>query len=418
MAIKAVIFDMDDTLLRTYRIAYGTYMLTAKALGLKRVPIKKFLRHWGFPYNELIKGTWRNAPIEEFSKMHGEIAKTRPYPLIKGANEMLAELKCKKLFLAIMSSKHTKAIPLRARQAGLKLDYFRELIGLESAPFHKPDARVFRKLIAELKGRKIKKSEILYVGDGLMDYEAAKNAGLQFAAVLTGFRKREDFLRAGLKKENILKSAVEVPAFIESQEIKAIVFDYGGVYCNKWREPMIREYSKILGIPVKKMTRIWHKSFSVAYLLGRMKNPTASRINKIIKMTNSNPKYAKTLLKIVFKSHIINKSTMALARKLKKHYKVAMLSNISDELKDYSIKKYDFTIFSPLIFSCNVHYAKPDARIYRLLLRRLKLRPEQCIFIDDSKRNTKVAEKLGFKAILYKSPKQLKEDLHRFDIEV
>ncbi|MBI2529998.1 MAG: HAD-IA family hydrolase [Candidatus Diapherotrites archaeon] len=217
MAIKAVIFDMDDTLLRTYKIAYGTYMLTAKALGLKKVPMKKFLKHWGMPYDELIRGTWRNAPIEEFSRIHGEFARKRSYPLIKGVNEMLAELKRRKMFLAIMSSKHTKAIPLRARQAGLKLDYFRELIGLESAPFHKPDGRVFRKLIAELKGRKIKKSETLYVGDGLMDYGAAKNAHLQFAAVLTGFRKRKDFLRAGLKDECILKSVIEVPKFIESQ---------------------------------------------------------------------------------------------------------------------------------------------------------------------------------------------------------
>ena len=217
MAIKAVIFDMDDTLLRTYRIAYGTYMLTAKALGLKKVPMNKFLRHWGFPYNELIKSTWKNAPLEEFSRVHGEIARKRSYPLIKGVNEMLAELKRKKLFLAIMSSKHTKAIPMRARQAGLKLNYFRELIGLESAPFHKPDARVFRKLIVELKSKKIKKSETLYVGDGLMDYEAAKNAHLQFAAVLTGFRKRDDFLRAGLKREHVLKSVIEVPEFVERE---------------------------------------------------------------------------------------------------------------------------------------------------------------------------------------------------------
>src|SRR3989338_5711437 len=276
MAIKAVIFDMDDTLLRTYRIAYGTYMLTAKALGLKKVPMKRFLKHWGFPYNELIKGTWRNAPIEKFSKMHGKLAKKRPYSLIKGTNEMLAELKRKKLFLAIMSSKHTKAIPMRAKQAGLKLNYFRELIGLESAPFHKPDARVFNKIIAELKNRKIKKSEILYVGDGLMDYKAAKNAGLQFAAVLTGFRKRNDFLRAGLNKENILKSAVEVPAFIESQEIKAIVFDYNGVCAKEWHAPIVEKYAKILGVSKKKLWRVFHKSHTDEYYLGKVKNPTRS----------------------------------------------------------------------------------------------------------------------------------------------
>ena len=419
MAIKAVIFDMDDTLLRTYRIAYGTYMLTAKALGLKKVPMKRFLKHWGFPYNELIKGTWRNAPIEKFSKMHGKLAKKRPYSLIKGTNEMLAELKRKKLFLAIMSSKHTKAIPLRAKQAGLKLNYFRELIGLESAPFHKPDARVFRKLIAELKGRKIKKSEILYIGDGLMDYKAAKNAGLQFAAVLTGFRKRKDFQRAGLKKENILKSAVEVPAFIESQEIKAIVFDYNGVCAKEWHAPIVEKYAGILGVSKKKVWRAFHKSHNDEYYLGKVKNPTAHRVNKIIRMVNpTGKKCAKKLIEIYLKSHPINKKIMEMVRALKKHYKIAMLSNIYEDVKKYSHRKGHFIMFDPAIFSYDAHLMKPDARIYRLLLRRLKLKPEQCIFIDDSERNTKAAEKLGFKTILYESPEQLKEDLHRFDIEV
>ena len=70
---------------------------------------------------------------------------------------------------------------------------------------------VFDLLIALLQEWNIRKSEILYIGDSLIDFHAAQGAYLQFIAVLTGSTDREQFQAAGVSTQNILHSIIELP---------------------------------------------------------------------------------------------------------------------------------------------------------------------------------------------------------------
>jgi putative hydrolase of the HAD superfamily len=54
---------------------------------------------------------------------------------------------------------------------------------------------------------------------------------------------------------------------------------------------------------------------------------------------------------------------------------------------------------------------KPELKIYRLTLKKLKVKPEECIFIDDKEKNLKPAKKLGIKTVLAKNPKQVIRDV-------
>ena len=56
--------------------------------------------------------------------------------------------------------------------------------------------------------------------------------------------------------------------------------------------------------------------------------------------------------------------------------------------------------------------AKPDPRIYSLMLERIRRPAADCLFIDDSRGNITVAEELGFKTILFESPEKLRRELH------
>ena len=69
-----------------------------------------------------------------------------------------------------------------------------------------------------LKKFNFKKNEILYVGDSIYDYLAAKRAGLKFVAVLTGFHKKNDFNKLGLKNKNILKSIKYLPKWLNKND--------------------------------------------------------------------------------------------------------------------------------------------------------------------------------------------------------
>ena len=54
---------------------------------------------------------------------------------------------------------------------------------------------------------------------------------------------------------------------------------------------------------------------------------------------------------------------------------------------------------------------KPDARIYQLVQEKMKMLPEQAIFIDDSGVNVSAAQAAGWTAVLFSSVEQATTDL-------
>jgi len=70
-----------------------------------------------------------------------------------------------------------------------------------------------------------------------------------------------------------------------------------------------------------------------------------------------------------------------------------------------------------LILSCDVEIRKPNLKIYKLLLSKLKIPAKNCLFIDNQKWNIEPAKKLGFQTILFKNNKQLFEQLSKLGIK-
>ncbi len=93
------------------------------------------------------------------------------------------------------------------------------------------------------------------------------------------------------------------------------------------------------------------------------------------------------------------------------------LSNWPAEKFQIVCHKYDFfSWFDDIIISGEVHLAKPDPCIFRLLLDRIDRSAEACLMIDDSKANIQTAHSLGFRTILFQSPQQLQEQLNQLGI--
>lgn len=62
--------------------------------------------------------------------------------------------------------------------------------------------------------------------------------------------------------------------------------------------------------------------------------------------------------------------------------------------------------------------AKPDRRIFEILLHRHGLRPEATVFIDDQARNVKGARELGLLALQFSSAARLRQDLRGLGVAV
>lgn len=95
------------------------------------------------------------------------------------------------------------------------------------------------------------------------------------------------------------------------------------------------------------------------------------------------------------------------------------LSNWSHEAFPVAYERYDFMKeFEGLVVSGYEKLLKPDHAIYRVLMERYGINPEETVYIDDNKPNADAAAELGFKAIHFISSDQLREDLRALGLIV
>ena len=90
----------------------------------------------------------------------------------------------------------------------------------------------------------------------------------------------------------------------------------------------------------------------------------------------------------------------------------AILSNIGDAVLASVKREFKWIDrFDVLVWSYQLHTAKPDPAIYRHVLKELGTRPEETLFLDDKQANIDAAHALGMKAIQFSTIERLREDL-------
>jgi len=197
--------------------------------------------------------------------------------------------------------------------------------------------------------------------------------------------------------------------------IKAIIFDVGGViYTTKKGE------KSYLLKSLKLDKNVWEKAAKDPY-----ENLVTGKINEntgLLQIANGlgidKEKLKKTWIKTFKVRFTLNKSLLKIIKRLRKNYKTAILSDQwGIPHRALSIKKIE-SDFDAAVFSHQVGFRKPYPKIYRITLKRLKLKPSECIFIDDLEKNLVAARKLGMKTILFKNNRQLIRNLKKININI
>jgi 2-haloacid dehalogenase len=89
------------------------------------------------------------------------------------------------------------------------------------------------------------------------------------------------------------------------------------------------------------------------------------------------------------------------------------LSNMEPEAFEVRRGRFDFMRwFDAHVISGLEGVAKPDPRIFEILLDRHGLSPQATLFIDDQARNVDAARELGLVALHFSTAAQLRRDLH------
>lgn len=93
------------------------------------------------------------------------------------------------------------------------------------------------------------------------------------------------------------------------------------------------------------------------------------------------------------------------------------LTNFSAEKWRETTARFSFfELFDGVVVSAHEGVVKPDAAIYRILLGRYGLRPERCVFIDDSAANVAGARALGIRAIRFTPDLNLRAELKQLGL--
>ena len=106
-----------------------------------------------------------------------------------------------------------------------------------------------------------------------------------------------------------------------------------------------------------------------------------------------------------------------LVRLKEKGHRIFVLSNTSPvfyELLEEQLSPLN-EILDGFVLSCDIKAIKPDPKMFEEILHKYQLDPVNCIFLDDVKDNTKMAESLGIKAYQIKKRSDVVDILQRFE---
>ncbi|MBW3003906.1 HAD family phosphatase [Candidatus Woesearchaeota archaeon] len=190
--------------------------------------------------------------------------------------------------------------------------------------------------------------------------------------------------------------------------IKAMVFDFAGVLVRPANYNVFNNLvSKKSGKSFDHVHKIWHKYWLRWRVHKLSMNDLLKGYSCDLGLKSS--KWIKPYLWNYFK---LNKSVLDDVKRLKKNYKVYILSNQVREHFEHVSKKYKFKdVFDGIFISYILNCAKPDTLIFSKFLQKTKLKPGECVFIDNQLNNVKAAMKLGFKTIHYRTYNDFKKQL-------
>lgn len=217
--------------------------------------------------------------------------------------------------------------------------------------------------------------------------------------------------------------------------IKNVIFDLGGVLLNLDLQRCFDEF-KTLGMDVDKVLKSSVSTYGTGatmcdgmaavgvmdlYQVGKISTPDF--FYEIQKQCA--PETTVEQVMSAWNSWILDipQYKLDLIKDLKRRgYNVYMLSNTNDAHWK-KIEKDNFpepvsNYFDDIFLSQELGLAKPNEEIYHEVLRRIsegqgqEVKPEECLFFDDSCANCDMANSLGIKAIKYEIGSELKVDTY------
>lgn len=200
--------------------------------------------------------------------------------------------------------------------------------------------------------------------------------------------------------------------------IKNVVFDIGGVLADY----KIKEFLANKGFDEAMIKRILKASIMSPYW-GKFERAELTEEETLKAFASLDPEIEDELYKAYSNVEgmlVIRDFAIPLVKKLKEAgLNVYYLSNYSKKAYDECGDSLAFMEYMDGgILSFMVGKTKPDSEMYKLFLNEYGLKPEKCVFVDDTEENVVCAGELGFNGIVYVSYEDMKSKLKELGIEI
>ena len=106
-----------------------------------------------------------------------------------------------------------------------------------------------------------------------------------------------------------------------------------------------------------------------------------------------------------------DETVVSLLRRARTRVPLVLVSNATVRLEDDLTALGLADLADEVVNSARVGLAKPDPRIYRLAADLAGVRPERCLFVDDTEENTEAATALGMHPVHFRTPADLERAL-------
>ena len=200
-------------------------------------------------------------------------------------------------------------------------------------------------------------------------------------------------------------------------EIKALVFDVGGVLALDAPRYFLSELAVRESLDVEDLVRMWKKN------LGQLITGKISEDQFwLLFIDDLNLKIPQDELLVRFKKEIrlfllLDKGLLGYLRSLKDELnahcmepvKFAILSNNVKEWAKELERQADLgELFEVIMYSCDEGLAKPDPSLFQKVCIKLDAGPSHIMFIDNREKNLRQAKEIGMHPILFSTPDEFK----------
>ncbi len=194
--VKAVIFDLDGTLVDAFEGIHDSLMHTMRVYGFPLHDFPTTKRMVGHGLEELLAKAMNPEIVPEailtYRAYYKDIAVSSATPL-PGATALLRALHERGVKIALASNKPSYFCKQIVEGKGWGT-YFNAVLGPDLVGATKPSPIM---LLAALDALGVRKEDALYVGDMTVDLEAARAAELRVVLVATGSMTRAELVAAG-----------------------------------------------------------------------------------------------------------------------------------------------------------------------------------------------------------------------------